>query len=174
VRTPSLTLARIRLRWHRRALISSLVVAISSAAAGFFGALTVADAPSAPHPAARQRPPTSATTTTVASGVAGRLQAGQRGVSVPLPETAPELRVGDRVDVVASALPDRLPAAPTDLGSAVDAAPAAPAVIGSNIEVVDVRPGATTLAVLREQAPAVAAAVATASVTVVLVASAER
>lgn len=83
------------------------------------------------------------------SGPASLLGPGFSGVAVPLPDTAPTLRVGDRVDVVDTA----------DGGAA--------RVVGRRLEVIDARAASITVAVHEDQVPPLAAAIATGDVTVV-------
>jgi Flp pilus assembly protein CpaB len=92
-------------------------------------------------------------------GVAALLPEGTRAVAVPIePATAPPLRVGQRVDLVAV------------VGS--DASIPAAVVVAAAVPVVAVREAAVTVAVDRATAPKVAAALGAGTVTVAVVAPA--
>lgn len=216
---PSLVLARIRLRWHRRAVATWALVVVLAATAGFLVA-SGGSSPTRAEPASavrrvvvvtaevrpgdrldgkvgyRRRPtadvPDGALTTmpqdrvaTVAlhrgevlvgdrvsgspgAGPAALLRPGFRGVTVPLPDSAPRLRVGDRVDVISTAAVSPLGAVDRPDDAPVDVQAASKArVVAPGVAVIDARPGAVTVSVPAEQAPAVAAAVGDSSVTVV-------
>jgi Flp pilus assembly protein CpaB len=95
-----------------------------------------------------------------ARGVAAMLPPGARAVALPNDEHTPVVRVGDRVDVIAT----------FDVGDDLENAnTAAPAVaVAAGAEVLAVAPRALTVAVAADDAPRVAFALAKGAVTVVL------
>lgn len=95
-----------------------------------------------------------------ARGVAAMLPPGSRAVALPNDEHTPVVRVGDRVDVIATF------DVGDDLGDANTAAPAV--AVASGAEVVAVAARTLTVAVADDDAPRVAFALAKGAVTVVL------
>jgi hypothetical protein len=79
------------------------------------------------------------------------LAPGFSGVAVPLPDTAPTLRVGDRVDVV-------------DTTAAGEAR-----VVGHRLEVIDAHAESITVAVRADEVPSLASSLADGELTVVFV-----
>jgi hypothetical protein len=85
------------------------------------------------------------------AGPAALLAPGFSGVAVPLPDTAPTLRVGDRVDVV-------------DTTAAGEAR-----VVGHRLEVIDAHAESITVAVRADEVPSLASSLADGELTVVFV-----
>jgi Flp pilus assembly protein CpaB len=103
-----------------------------------------------------------------AHGVAAMVPPGYRAVAVPNDDHMPAVRVGDRVDVLAT----------FDVGDGLDAssqsAPAPTFAVASAAEVLAVTPRALTLAVDAQDAPRVAFALAKGAVTVAVVSARPR
>ncbi len=102
-------------------------------------------------------------------GAAALLAPGFRGVAVALPDAAPALRLGDRVDLLTTA-GDAKGSGPAGAAEASGENPSpatAARVVCAGVEVIDVRPGVVTLAVPAEQVAATAVALASAPATVV-------
>jgi Flp pilus assembly protein CpaB len=101
-----------------------------------------------------------------ARGVAAMLPAGSRALALPNDEHIPLLRVGDRVDVIAT----------FDVGDDLQASDAAPpsVPVATNAEVLAVAPRTLTVAVAADDAPRVAFALAKGAVTVALRGVSER
>jgi Flp pilus assembly protein CpaB len=94
-----------------------------------------------------------------AGGVAAMLRAGWRALALPNDEHIPLLRVGDRVDVIAT----------FNVGDDLQSADAAPSVaVATNAEVLAVAPRTLTVAVATDDASRVAFALAKGAVTVAL------
>lgn len=95
-------------------------------------------------------------------GLAALVAPGYRAVAVPVDDASPQLRAGDRVDVIAT----------FDVGDALEQAgeeARTPAVaVAANAAVIAVTPKAATLAVTSREAPRVAFALARAAVTLSL------
>jgi len=106
------------------------------------------------------------------SGPAALLPHGTRGVAVAVDDTGPPLRVGDRVDLLASSGSNGGTASPLDASEADPAAPpnddADATTIASGVPVVSTRSGAVTVAIPLGRVGVVAAALAHSSVSVVL------
>lgn len=93
-----------------------------------------------------------------AHGVAAMVRPGFRAVSLPYDDQMPQLRVGDRVDVLAT----------FDVGDAAEAQSAPSFPVAVDAEVLSVAPRAITLAVETDDAPRVAFALAKGAVAIAL------
>jgi Flp pilus assembly protein CpaB len=104
---------------------------------------------------------------TEAAGPAGLVAPADRALTVPVGSVAPPVRVGDHVDVLATPVPGAVPSDDSGRGTGAPGAVAARVVVRSALVVATGADG-VTVAVPAEQAPALAAAIAGATVTLAL------